>query len=914
MPSAADLFSILGMNTKPTRPVIQTGRVLYSNPKLGYYEIIPDSTINGVDGTIQAIDARSFPFSGSGITVNNPYPTGTPIIYCTFDRNNGEPLPRHEAIILGADKFHPIVSQYIYPSFTLGNDTLSIVDSTDTVQSAYLNIQNIDLIKDRSYNAPLDLCDGDYAITGVLKNSIYVGYGITSLNGSYNNNLTFYTESNGCVFSTGNYYINDSLLGREETYADYNGSASYVKQLAYTTAESFGAVNENFPFKENKKEGEQLYVINETGQFPVYRYQELAGAVCSGRSVSISSYETDLDFNATNNNPDSLKAGIIDVNKDSKPADIIQYGLSSIRTPWDGSVSVNSLHSISLDKDYFIPYATQIATESNTPLEEPADDKEVLADTYSSITGNLVEYATQGASALYEYSKLGVIRRFFNNIRKRVKAWKIRTFSEVSEKLGIEERKLKTLNYGVPSYTSSLQPIQDPVSKQNTLIEALSAFIHISPSGAIVISDGYGAEIRLEGGNITLSPSGDLKILPGRDVIGIVPGRTELVSRDRIDVASDKGQFTIKAEKEAQIVSNKGVVSLESLSEDHLTYISDNKDDAVKWAGAGVVIKSANDLVINGSSISLRRQNKGDKSEGRSSANSGNIIIDSNNGPLVLYGDTVAARGVKQVVMAGGSGAALSLAGSLEFAGSTVNFPGTVTVGGSRNSMNISIPSIEQSGVIEETLNISGASKGALVVNGDVAITGNMEALKASLDTLGVQRCRIVNGAVDNASLLSGLKTPKDAASLNSPVDSLNKIAQQVSQTVNELPIVWGATTAQVLATTQIDMYKAKTSSVISLYYPTTELYFATEFFIMQSRWQRLSEEGLKWGEPNLVNDTMIFPGKEKWVEADNSIYKIVASGYSKEYTYNDMFDVDSNITYSMEPDGSISKKYIVNC
>ena len=912
MPAIKGYSNSLGLNTTPTRPVIQTGRVLYSNPKLGYYEILPDSTINGVDGTIQAIDTRSYPIFGSGVSVNTPYPTGTPVLFFTFDRNNGEPVPRHEAVIIGADKLYPIKGDYRYPPFTLGNDSLSIFDNTDLVQNVYLNIQNNNLVKNRSYNTAQDLCDGDFAVTGTLKNGLYTGYGITSVSGSYNNNLMFFTESNGCVFSTGNYYINDSILGREETYADYDGQATYVKQFAYDIGESYGAVGYYSAFKEGKKDGEQIFDIQAVGQFPVYRYQELAGAICSGKAISVSNYETDIHFNATNQEKDILKAGILNRNEKAKADDIIQYGLSTIRMPWDGSVAVNSLRSISLDKDYFIPYATQVATESNTDLEDPANEDKPLEDTYSGIKGNLAEYVTQGASALYEYSKLGVVRRFFSNVLKRTKAWKIRTFEEVSKTLGIAEKALATLGFGPPCYVSNATALKDPVANKASLIDALSAFIHIAPSGAVVISDGHGAEIRLEGGNITISPAGDLKILPGRDVIGIVPGRTELVSKGRIDIASDQEVVTVKAEREAQIISQNGVVSLESLSQTPITYVSDKEDDLVKWTGAGVVIKSARDLVINGKCVSLRCQEQGDNSDGRNDIDNGAIIIDSNNSPLLLYGKNIAARGTDSIVMAGSDGSAMSLANDLEFAASSINLPGSVSVGGSSN-LTVRVPSISKDGVKEDQLSIRSI-KGGLTVLGNAVITDAVEAVAASFESLGAQRARIVNGAIDNASLLSGIKTPKDAAQLENPVPAIKLIKSLIETSgTRVLSNTWGNITTEILAIMSSDMYKAKTSSVISLYYPTTEQYFATEFFIVKSRWQRLLAEDTGWGKPNLVNNTMIFPGKEKWVK-DKCVYEIVADGYSKAYTYNDIFNVNKAGSYSMNPLGPISEKYNVNC
>lgn len=899
----------LDLNNIPTRPVIQTGRVLYSNPSIGYYEILPDNRPNGLDGTIQAFDVNTFSHYGSGVSVTNAYPTGTPVFYYSFETNFGDPLQRSQAIILGADKQIPLMGSVRFPSFTIGNDEYAISSKLDTVSNAFIEIQSTNSIKDRAYGAASDLCPGEYLVSGALKNNIYVGYGVTSISGGYNNNLTFFTESNGCVFSSGNYFIKDTIIGREEAYPDYAKDITFVSQKAYNTYEGFGCLSdEPGPFKNNTEDGEQVYTKQETGQFPVFRLQELAGAICQGEFKSVAGViQKDQVFNVTNSEKDILKAGILDRNEETEQPKSIQYALSTIRRPWDGSVSVNSLHSVTLDKDYYIPYASQIATEANTTLEDPQDVPEVIADTYSKITGDLFAYATQGASALYEYSKLGVVRRFLTRARQRIKAWKIWPFKDVAKELNITEKKIPQLSPGLPCYVSNLTPIDDPITKGKSLIEALSAFVHISQSGAIVISDGYGAEIRLEGGNITLSPAGDLRILPGRDVIGIVPGKTEYVSKDRIDLASDTKEVTIKADKACQVISRLDVVELESMSTKTLVYDEEEK----AWAGAGIILKSGSDVSVTGTNINIRRQLAKDESNGRAATGTaGSILIDSNDGPLCMYGSDLFLRGESNVTI-GGSNSAVTVGKAFQVASSLITLPGTVNIGGGL-SISIPMPKITGKNTSGEAVYIS-MGDGALTVDGPVAVTKGILASKAEFDQLGVNAARIVRGAIDNAGVLSGLKTPADAESLDIPLETLDEVHTSFVELVSGFVDTVSASTTrivEILAT--LPVYKAKTIKAVDLVYPSTEDYKATEFFIVPSRWQRHLEGSTNWGKPRTVNDSMIFPGIDKWTK-DDCVYQIVAKGYSKDYTYNDMFDVSEEITYSMEPEGSLSQAYKIN-
>ena len=738
-------------NLLPTSPAIGTGRILYSNPDLGYYEILPDDTTACVDGTIQAMDGNVCDFYGSGITVASPYSVGTSVTYIKTTLP-GEAIPTTSYIIVGTNKlFETNIEADMHKGWDICIDKNVISTNTDIVLNAFLQLQTDLKYYDRSYGVASDLGEGDYLVAGSLKNNLRVGQGVISVSGGYINDLTFFTETNGCVFSTEGYYIHDTLLGREEVYADYNGEASIVKQYAHKIWESFGTITEP-PFKKDEKEKSLYYIPTKTGAFPIYSYQELGGAISQGKTITIASYAEPKD-NVTNEEPDILKAGILSCNEKTKASDLIQFGVSNIRTPWDGSISLNSLNSISFDKDIFIPFATQIGTESNTDLEKSSETiKDIDADVYSNLDGELMAEATQAASALYEYSKLNIISRFFRNAVNRIKAWKLRDFKEVIKALGVEEMKtLPKLGRGLVSYVSNLKALfTDPITmKHKMMAEYLSAFIHIAPSGAIVISDGHGAEIRLEGGNITISPSGDLKILPGRDVIGFVPGRIEVVSRDRIDVASDTGAVSIKADKDATLLSRDSVVSLESMSTKPLAVV----DEKTKQGG-GIVLKSSGGVGLIGTHINMRCQGTDDKSKGREDFSNGGIIVDSNGGPLLLTGKVSTLKGDSATIVCS-SDSALSLTSALSVVSNVTSFAGTVVVGGAKAS-NIRIPQISKDGVKDVQISIPAVSKGQLLVDGAAVVTDGIVTTGALIQNLGVGSCRIKLGCVDNASGSSG--------------------------------------------------------------------------------------------------------------------------------------------------------------
>ena len=906
------LISTLDNNNTTSSPT-RTGRVIYSNPSMGYYAVLPDDSPVGVDGVLTAMSSNAFDSVGAGITVSSPYSVGTSVRYIQQDCDKVSPTD--VVPIIGADRYvHESTDGLCHTPWTIGGDLNAIFGNNDIVTDAYLKVQNLHLtIKDRSFGTPLDMSEGEYAINGALKNYMYIGYGVSAIGGGYDNNLTFFTETNGCVFSTGGYYIHDTLISREEVYADLTGQGISVKHTAYSIAEGFGSI-EAEAFKQSNNEGDSYCVPKESGQFPIYRLQELSGSIGQGRCINVSSYKIDdaPKTNITAEGKDSVKEGFVDAHAAAKDTEIVQYGVSTIQTPWDGSVNIASLNSISLDKDYYIPYPIQIATESNLPqyesLVESAPSQPTSA--YASLAGKIRIYATQAASCLYTYSKLLSVARLYSSALRRIRTWKIFTFKEVSEKLGIKEEKMAPLEPYKPCYESKMVEVDDPVSKAKTLIEALSAFIHVSPSGAIVISDGHGAEIRLEGGNITISPSADLKILPGRNVIGIVPGKVELLAKERMDLASDTDVVTLKGESNVNILSSTGTVTVESASPDLLLPISEDE-----WIGGGIILKSAGGVSISGGNISLRRQSFYDDSNGRADMQTaGAIVIDANNGSLVTYGDNIISV-AKEINAAVGKSSASVLSEAFQIASPNTLLPGNVIVGGNP-SVTLSIPDITKDGVKSKQLRVSGYGRTkALVVAGNAVVTEGMAVNKIATNGIATQAIAASRGRIDSASWLSGLRPSGDGPiePISTPNEAINS-AKITANSANKsgMQIVANITSGVISVCSQEAIYKAKTLSTIKLKYPSTADYLASEFFIVESRWQKaLGTSADVWQAPNLVNDSMIYPGKEKWMEED-CVYTVVAEGASKEYTYNDMFDI-SKLKFTLEKKGVLGKSYIIN-
>ena len=69
------------------------------------------------------------------------------------------------------------------------------------------------------------------------------------------------------------------------------------------------------------------------------------------------------------------------------------------------------------------------------------------------------------------------------------------------------------------------------------------------PDGSIIIEDGYGSSIYMSGGNIYLSPPGDVWLKPGRSIIAWAPDDFIARAGSSCDITAAKGDVRIKADR-----------------------------------------------------------------------------------------------------------------------------------------------------------------------------------------------------------------------------------------------------------------------------------------------------------------------------------------------------------------------------
>lgn len=878
------------------RPQIERGRIFYLSPELNFYYIIPDTvTPISLDGIIPAIDTSSMSSLAQGASVCVNYPVGTPVLYTRIIDGNEDKL-QQEAIILGVNKELSIVNQAVNQVWTMTPLSTVFTTATDPSSSAFIALSNEDLQKDRSYGRPEDMCDSDWIISGTYHNYIRIGYGISSLASSPMNGIHFYSVDNGAVLNTGNYFIHDTPLSRHSVYIDSYTDYTEVKQFSMLMCEGLGAYGAyNTPFNGPiYGTTDEIFTLKDPNQKPIYRVQELNGCLVSGTQVSVCSTENASGYNT--NNPE----------KD------IMRGVCTVHTGYDGTYTVISAKSATISKDPYVPFIQQLEDEVGQQLYGQEDKLDTIQDIYSLLpNGKASNYASQFATDLYTFAKENFVTRFFKKVKNRLQNWRITERNKILNLLGINEddlNKLRALGPDEVSYLSAENRtyVNDPVNphdlSKKDIYNLLESFVHISPTGAVVISDGYGAELKLEGGNVTITAPGDIKVLPGRDYISLVPRNATLFTKCRCDIASDTEEVSIKSEKGLKLLAKNGVLALESVGTTNAVY----KDNIP--TGSGILLKSNSVTSIVGNNIRVAVQASDDTSKTGRETKAGNIIIDANDGSAFVFGKSVAMRG-KSSASVIGNNAAIIVSESILMVGPAADMATyVVRMGTDAKSFSMVVPKLTENGV--ETESISMTSRNEDGVNCSVIVNGNLVAAKTvAAENVVSDKAQFYMATADSFYSHNGWLWDK-SDNLYHPKEKYWENIQVVSSSIiSQYSNVLGYSTAAITAiVVENSLFTAYGTKGFSLYYPSTTEYYASATFWPRFRWQKMRAKAGNitiWKPKPIQNpngeDTLPYPGNDAWTK-NNFITTL-------EFNHSE----DGKSTISMVELGPMSQAYIVN-
>jgi hypothetical protein len=161
------------------------------------------------------------------------------------------------------------------------------------------------------------------------------------------------------------------------------------------------------------------------------------------------------------------------------------------------------------------------------------------------------------------------------------------------------------------------------------------SIIGMLDTGEIVIGDGYGAEIRMAGGNMQISCPGDLWLQPGRNLNAFMGFDGIFRAQNSIDLTTTKKDVRIKAQKNLQILagndegdpSGQGGILIESRSRSPNFDFDKCGEEAQH---SGIMLRAPKSQVINyGKDIYLRT---GSRTSNKDSIEKGRIILDASRG------------------------------------------------------------------------------------------------------------------------------------------------------------------------------------------------------------------------------------------------------------------------------------------
>lgn len=679
---------------------------------------------------------------------------------------------------------------------------------------------------DRLRGAPRDMAPGDWVMGNPLKSHFFVGGVRIGMEASPVASLHMYGDDSTVVFNKGLQYIEDNPWCRKASQMDKEGASFEMGHAADTLAHAMGS-----------EDGDSSF-ITPTGDVQT---------VPKGTKVELEEKAPLWDELFYKGRSTS---GKVDQRVLFNKGGAVQPGVFSFEGI-DGTVLKGSANSLTLTRTPDLPYL-ELMKEIQAYGGDAKATPEELARPQT-------VYASQYADLMYELMKQKFVEKYWSLQKNSEGDWKALSMSEVADQMnraaGLGE--LYPLNDDDPAYKDSNFVIDNPVTKKQEALSRLESYIHFSKTGALVITDGTGSEVRLEGGHIILSPAADIRIQPGRDMVATVPRFLSMFSRERAEITSDKGEIDIHSAGNA-VLSAEGVVTVESRGAARTKSAAYDQ----RGLGGGVVIRSATDMNVIGGNIrlALQAQDDNDRS-GVKEVGDGMIIIDAGASPVSVTGRvaTIHAKDAASL-SAGNIGTGVLMDGvSVAILGNSLTLPIGKTVFGGSGVMKWIDPNSKQM----TALGVSQPDNANVVIQGSSFVR----------DVSATNRMLANRGVVRRLKSLNGKK--KESLYIN-PETRQTYIDQL--EAIDQASVQFPMYTTDFADSNVESWFKRNGSSPfmtadgvrrLGIYYPKASGYHQSNGFWTASRWQRMMKNGRTWSPVPVKdaddNDMLPFPGIDGW-------------------------------------------------
>lgn len=257
-------------------------------------------------------------------------------------------------------------------------------------------------------------------------------------------------------------------------------------------------------------------------------------------------------------------------------------GLAEDNTALDGRRFIASAKGITIAKRMLLPVPTRMRRPEDGTGDNETNYKFAGYDGAGNgedhrITGDM-ETSAKNANLQRAAGILDLHGYLFNYVGLHPFHWHAKDYKTWEQ----SELKYADYNHALPRYSDLKSSMYLPEPDYKTLdidhrykqqkFYQSEAFFSILEDGAVVIGDGYGAEIRMCAGSITISAPGDVWLKPGKNA-QVWAGR-DIIQRANgaVDISTTEKSIRIKAEKDVMIFGGNdetkpGGVLIESRSQ-----------------------------------------------------------------------------------------------------------------------------------------------------------------------------------------------------------------------------------------------------------------------------------------------------------------------------------------------------------
>jgi hypothetical protein len=833
---------------------LYTGQIIYSIPYLNIYQVrvIGYDSIPAVGMTIGS-DQRTGHRGGPN------YPPGAHVlVMIPNDLNADGAEVEFPCVIIGSVTPYPLADiedgnpEQYGPNVMQQNSPVN-VNNNKIYPYLQRTADEPFLTQDRSYNRFMDLVPGDFNITTPLGGTIHLGDFMSRIGASASANISCYALQDVVEIVAQEFGIDTDTY----TWQKYLRGDKFliIEGMSLNTLEACGGFPTVPAFTEEisteaDTEGEVSLVPVEDNQTPFLREQNFRGS------------DVDGEWKSTMAPKDSTVVNTLDSE---------HIGLYSEQRRVDGILRVNAAKEIAIRKTPTIRIAeprldyatTDRDPNADLPPEVPPWEELGLSEDEYRAVYNIVSEAGNEIEDLTIFAK-GIRQDAASGI------WLLETNEEIRTKV-FEDGELPTIpdidqdDVEYPPDTAPSIDVEVTPDRIVKIFKNSSAFI-MEDDGDIVLGDGYGAEIRMQKGNIILSSAADIIAQPGRDFKAKVPGNTIINSGKRVEISSTTDSVAVKAEKNFHTVSGnggEGSTILENKSTNETpSGITDEQLLQGQAIGSGIILNTKAQIAQYANSIYMGGRDAGSPSK-TGTVGSCDIVINAGNKGILTHSQSL--------TMVANSSIALSMINQV----SGFFLQGSQMAITTPSEVNIAAPfvGIDQVG--------SGQVKIPKIIRTDVG-NRNQKTLGTGNTQLAIQGTLAVRDDIGTTGnvISSGAGSFKQGANPEPIPEALfidPFIPASAAQSISGL-ISGAYSNGLSVANAFVDNYgtlPTYAQQVMQMAFPKTDsdIYHASKYFIRNSMWQDMLDGSETWQEKSvkhdIVDETFPYPGKDAHQKSD---------------------------------------------